>query len=165
MILGLLQCILPELVASCTFVLSLVFHTATEIGFEFPSYTYSEADDFINEYNPDVVPIFLRKSRNSEQTFEIVVRASTGGFWFCGRVGNAEHGKDYSIGLFDFQIFDFGPSQRSIPLLMQILQDDIPEGREAARLVSLQVEGSFADFNPSPNANISIRIDDDGDCK
>ncbi len=117
-----------------------------------------------------MVPIFLNKSRASEQTFEIVVRASTGGF--SGGLGNAEHGygKDYSIGTTDIQRFDFDPSQSSIPVRMQIVQDDLPEGmegkgREAARLVSLQVEGSVADFNPSPNANTIIYIDDDGDCK
>ncbi len=148
--------------------LSLVFDTAIEIGFEFPSYTYSEADGFIDESNPNVVPIFLRKSRASEQTFEIVVRASTGGF--TPPLGNAEHDKDYSIGYFDFQIFDFEPSQSSIPVRMQVFQDDLPEGmegkgREAARLVSLQVEGSVADFNPSPNASTIIFIDDDEDCK
>ncbi len=139
--------------------ISLVFDTAIEIGFQFPSYTYSEADGFIDGSNPDVVPIFLRKSRASEQTFEVVVRDST--------VGNAEHGdaEDYAIGQFDFQIFDFEPSQNSIPLRMQIFQDDLPEGREAVRLVSFQVQGSVADFNPSPNANTIIFIDDDGDCK
>ncbi len=145
--------------------LSLIFDTAIEIGFQFPSYTYSEADDFIDESNPDVVPIFLNKSRDSEQTFEIVVKASTGGF--TPPLGNAEHGdnKDYSIGPTDIQTFDFEPSENSIPLRMQILQDDLPEGREAARLVSLQVEGSVADFNPSPNANTIVFIDDDADCK
>ncbi len=137
------------------------FDTAIEIGFEFSSYTYSEADGFIDESNPDVVPIFLNKSRASEQTFEIVVRASTGGF--TPPLGNAEHGndKDYYIGQFDIQRFDFDPSQDRLPLLMQILQDDLPEVREAARLVSLRVEGSVADFNPSPNANTTIFIDDD----
>ncbi len=145
--------------------LSLIFDTAIEIGFQFPSYTYSEADGFIGEINPNVVPIFLNKSRASEQTFEIVVRASTGGF--SGGLGNAEHGddKDYSIGPTDIQRFDFYPSQNSIPLRMQIFQDDLPEVREAARLVSLQVEGSVADFNPSPNANTIVYIDDDEDCK
>ncbi len=145
--------------------LSLIFDAAIEIGFQFPSYTYSEADGFIDENRRDVVPIFLNKSRDSEQTFEVIVRASTGGF--SGGVGNAEHGndKDYSIGPSDIQIFDFNPSQNSIPLRMQIFQDDLPEGREAARLVSLQVEGSVADFNPGPNPNTIINIDDDGDCK
>ncbi len=145
--------------------LSLIFDTAIEIGFQFPSYTYSEADGFIDESNRDVVPIFLNKSRDSEQTFEMVVRTSTGGF--SGGVRNAEHGnaKDYTIGEFDFIILDFGPSQNSIPVLMQILQDYLPEGREAARLLSFQVEGSVADFNPSPNANTIINIDDDEDCK
>ncbi len=134
-----------------------------EIGFQFPSYTYSETDGFIDDYNPNVVPIFLNKSRDSEQTFEIVVRASTGGF--TPPLGNAEHYRDYIIGPSDFQIFDFDPSQNSILVRMQILQDDLPEGREAARLISLQIEGSVADFNPSPNANTIINIDDDGDCK
>ncbi len=143
--------------------LSLIFDTAIEIGFQFPSYTYSEADGFIDESNPDVVPIFLNKSRDSEQTFEIVVRASTGGF--TPPLWNAEHDRDYSIGVFDIRRFDFEPSQNSIPVLMQIFQDDLPEGREAARLVSLQVEGSVADFNPSPNANTIIFIDDDADCR
>ncbi len=140
--------------------LLLIFDAAIEIGFQFPSYTYSEADGFINDANPDVVPIFLNKSRASEQTFEIVVRASTGGF--TPPLGNAEHGndKDYYIGQFDFRIFDFAPSQNSILVLMVVFLDDLPEGREAARLVSLQVEGSVADFNPSPNANTIIFIDD-----
>ncbi len=145
--------------------LSLIFDTAIEIGFQFPSYTYSEADGFIDENNPDVVPIFLNKSRASEQTFEVVVRASTGGF--TPPLGNAEHGdgRDYIIGMTEIQRFDFDPSQNSIPLRITILQDELPEGREAARLVSLQVEGSVADFNPSPNANTIIFIDDDADCK
>ncbi len=146
--------------------LSLIFDTAIEIGFQFPSYTYSEADGFIDEnnLNPNVVPIFLNKSRDSEQTFEVIIRASTGGF--SGGVGNAEHGDDgdYSIGVSVF-LEDFEPHQNSILLPLQILQDDLPEGREAARLVSLQAEGSVADFNPSPNANTIIFIDDDGDCK
>ncbi len=112
-----------------------------------------------------MIPIFLTKNRDSEQTFEIVVRASTGGF--SGGVGNAEHGddKDYSFGPTDIRRFNFEPSQDRLSLLMQIRQDDLPEGREVARLVSLQVEGSVAYFNPSPNANTTINIDDDEYCK
>ncbi len=143
--------------------LSLVFDTAIEIGFEFPSYTYSEADYFIYERNPDVVPIFLNKSRASEQTFEIIIRASTGGF--SGGVGNADHGDDGDFTIGEFVLEDFEPSQDSILLRMEIFQDDLPEEREAARLVSLQVWDSVADFNPSPNANTIIFIDDDGDSK
>ncbi len=142
------------------------FDTAIEIGFQFPSYTYSETDGFISDANPDVVPIFLNKSRDSEQTFEIVVRGSTGGF--TPPLGNAEHGDDYSFTYDYFGIIIrcvFEPSQDRLPLLMQIFQDDLPEGREAARLVSFQEEGSVADFNPSPNANTIINIDDDEDCK
>ncbi len=146
--------------------LSLIFgffDTAIEIGFEFPSYTYSEADGFIDESNPNVVPIFLRKSKASEQTFRIVVRASTGGF--TPPLGNAEHDSDYSIGTTDIQWFLFDSSQDRLPVRMQIFQDNLPEGREAVRLVSFQVQGSVADFNPSPNANTIIYIDDDEDCK
>ncbi len=154
-----------NLLQVASLLLSLVFDTAIEIGFEFPSYTYSEADGFIGESNPNVVPIFLNKSRASEQTFEIVIRASTGGF--TPPLGNAEHGldKDYIIGLTDIQWFHFYSSQDRLLLRMRILDNNLPEGREAAQLVSLQAEGSVADFNPSPNANTIINIDDDEDCK
>ncbi len=125
----------------------MLFHsTAIEIGFEYGAYTFTESDG--------LQMVHLIKSIESEQTFEIVIGSVAAGL----SLPYAINQEDYSL---DFQLFDFQPSEQRILFDLLLLNDDIHEGTEAFRLISLQTEGSFADFNPSENSTATVFIEDD----
>ena len=141
------------------------FLTALFIGFEFASYTYTEQDAIIpgpTIFEQQLQAIYLIKSIKSEQTFDIVIKASPG-----GGERDATFGDDYTTGAeVSQQTVEFRSDQDRLQLNISLFQDDIPEGTETFQLISLQEEGDdVADFNPSVNATTTVFILDDDDCK
>ena len=140
--------------------LNYLFPTAIFIGFEFASYTYTEQDIVIpNASFPmqDLQVIHIIKSIESEQTFDIGVRAAPGG----GKQ-EATFRVDYNATR-EFVEFRFDQDRLLFPI--SLFQDDMPEGTETFQLISFQLPGRAADFNPSVNATATVTILDDGDCK
>ncbi len=143
-----------ELAHEVVIIIGLLFHsTAIEIGFEYGAYTFTESDG--------LQMVHLIKSIESEQTFEIVIGSVAAG----SRVPDALNQVDYSLGLNDFQQFEFSPSDQWISICFVFYDDAIPEGTEVFRLISLQTEGSVAYFNPSEISTVTVFIEDDGDGK
>ncbi len=137
-----------------------MYFAAIQIGFEFSSYTYTESDDVINDpTRTDVQSIYLIKSIESEQTFDIVVSTNV-----IAGAQDATHNIDYSIGD-DKYILEFGPNQERVLLPLTLFDDSLPEGPESAQLVISQQNGSVANFLLSVNATITLFIEDDGDRK
>ena len=133
------------------------------IGFEFASYTYTEEEAIISDpFFPgqQLQVIYLIKSTESEQTFNIIVRATPG-----GGDRDATLGYDYNIGgNIGVQLLEFNLYQERLLVGIYLSQDDTPEPTETFKLISLQlVQG--APFNPSINATCTVFIVDDNDCK
>ena len=95
--------------------------------------------------------IYLVKSIESDQTFDIVVRATASG------EQPAEFGNDYSIGQDATQILAFRSDQNRLLFPILLFEDDLPEITETFQLISLQLAGG-APFNPSVNATTTIFI-------
>ncbi len=140
-----------ELAHEVVIITGLLFHsTAIEIGFEYGAYTFTESDDL-------QFVLHLIKSIESEQTFEIVVRSDKAGL----SLPDAFQQVDYTIGPYNFQHFEFTPSDQYISIPLLLLNDAIPEGTEAFQLISFQTEGSVADFHQSENSTVTVFIEDD----
>ena len=146
------------------------FLTAIFIGFEFASYTYEEQESIIPDPSfpeQQLQVINLIKSTESEQTFDIVVRATGSGdrpatFPFDYITG--AHGANGGGIFYMSQQFEFRSDQDRLLFPIVLHQDDLPEGTETFKLTSLQQEGG-AQFNPSVTATCTIFIFDDNDSK
>ncbi len=137
---------------------SLVSVTDIEIGFEFSSYTYVEADVLVNDMSPPGYPaIYLVKSIMSEQIFEVVVTLSSG--------GSATPDEDFRTGEGNQQNFDFPTSAERLLFPFLLFDDANPELREEATLGVQEQTGSVADFDLAANFQTRIVILDDGDRK
>ena len=145
---------------SPVFSLNCFFPVAIFIGFEFASYTYEEQDAIIPDpFSPgqQLQVIYLTKSIKSEQTFNIVIRATDSGD------RPATFHVDYAIGDGSIaQDIEFRFDQDRYLFSIGVFEDDEPEGTENFQLISLQREGG-APFNPSVNATCTVFILDDND--
>ena len=110
----------------------------------------------------DLQEIYLIKSIESEQTFDIVVRAVPG-----GGERDTTFGVDYTTGAGTAQqTLEFRFDQERLLFPIELFQDDITEGTETFQLISIQEEGKqVADFNPSANATTTVTILDNNDCE
>ena len=131
------------------------FPVAIFIGFEFASYTYEEQEANITT-GQQLQVIHLIKSIESEQTFDIVIRATYSG----GRPATFD--VDYTAGAAVTQ-YDFRFDQDRLVFPITLLDDEIPEGTETFQLISLPLAGG-APFNPSVNSTTTVFILDN-DCK
>lgn len=102
--------------------------------------------------------IHLLKSIESEQTFDVIVRAVAEG---VSDLPKATLQVDYSIGLSDSQLLQLTPGEVRVLFPIELYDDNVTEGTETARLALLQVEGSAADFQLSENGNVTLFVEDD----
>ena len=117
------------------------------IGFEQPSYTYTEPKyeehigaSFVPQEHSDSPangPIYLAKEGNgsSEQTFSVVVQiASTSSI---PSIQPATHNEDYSLSTSNtYVVLPFSPGKQRINVPFDLFSDDIQEGTEAFHLSS-----------------------------
>ena len=138
------------------------FPAAIFIGFEFASYTYEEQEATIPDpFSPEqqLQEIYLVKSIESEQTFDIVVRATASG------EQPATFDVDYHTGVGGSQqTVEFRFHQDRLLFPLRLFHDDIPEPTETFQLISLHIHGGVP-FNPSANATCTVFIlDNDSKC-
>ena len=126
--------------------------TDIRIGFEQPSYTYTEpkyeefiGTSFIPQEHSDSLangPIYLAKEGNgsSEQTFSVVVQiASTSSVPSNSgqNIQPATHNEDYSLSKINTHVvLPFLPGKQRINVPFTLFSDDIREGTEAFHLSS-----------------------------
>ena len=126
--------------------------TDIRIGFEQPSYTYTEPkyEEHIgasftpqeHSDSPANGPIYLAKEGNgsSEQTFSVVVQiASTSSIPSNSgqNIQPATHNEDYSLGASNtYVVLPFSPGKQRINVPFDLFSDDIHEGTEAFHLSS-----------------------------
>ncbi len=118
------------------------YSIAIEFGFGSATYTFTESDG--------LQAVQLIKSRASEQTFYVAV----------GVFGDAETGATFSH---DYTVndtsFEIGPMLEYVLVLIEIYDDNIPEGTEVFRL------HSGSSLYSSVNAVATVSIVDEGDCE
>ncbi len=123
------------------------YSVAIEIRFGSATYTFTESDG--------QQAVKLIKSRASEQTFDVVV----------GAVGDTETGAilSYDYALHE-NFFEIRPMLDYVLVLIELYDDNIPEGTEVFQLGSVEVT-SGASFDSSVNAVATVSIVDEGDCE
>ena len=131
---------------------NIISLTDIRIGFEQPSYTYTEPkyEEFIgtsftpqeHSDSPANGPIYIAKEGNglSEQTFSVVVQiASTSSIPFNSgqNIQPATHNKDYRLSASNTHVvLPFLPGKQRINVPFVLFSDDIHEGTEAFHLSS-----------------------------
>ncbi len=109
----------------------------------------------IDDTSPDYPAIYLTKSIESEQSFEVVVTLSPG--------GSATHQEDFRIGDGPQQSFDFPTSLERLVFPFQLFNDENPELKEEAPLGIRQK--TVADFDLAAIFQTRLVILDDRDRK
>ena len=121
--------------------------TDIRIGFEQPSYTYTEPKyeehigaSFVPQEHSDSPangPIYLAKEGNgsSEQTFSVVVQIAS--IPSGQNIQPATHNEDYSLSESNtYVVLPFSPGKQRINVPFDLFSDDIREGTEAFHLSS-----------------------------
>lgn len=127
----------------------LFITTDIRIGFEQPSYTYTEPkyEEFIDTFfaphsgSPVNGPIYLAKEGNgsSEQTFSVVVQIASASISLISgqNIQPATHNKDYRLSASSTHVaLPFLPGKQRINVPFTLFSDDIHEGTEAFHLSS-----------------------------
>ena len=145
--------------------MQLLIHTDIAIGFQRPSYIFSEP----TEPSEDIVGVVLLEKENgviSEQTFQIVVTVTP--TTPSQDIRPAElsmdgANNDYTIGSNNFVNLELEPGDQTVEFKFRLIGDDIAEGTEAFQATPARREDSPEFLGPmvlSPNTFIIIEDDD-----
>ena len=163
--------------SACNEIIIHISFTAIRIGFERPSYTYTEPlfEEIIDRFSLDT-PVFLVKENNvsSEQTFLVAVQV-TSSVPPGQNVRPATLDNDYHITSSGQTsvLFTFLPTEARINFFFTLFPDSFPEGDEAFRVsaspedTQLRPDGSIETYptflNPAILTSETFVIIEDDD--
>ncbi len=105
-----------------------------ELSFEFPEYTYLEADITINEAGETgYPPIYIVRERGvvPQEAVSFKITAVPAGL---STASDATYDEDYSIGITQTQTYSLNPDEERVLFPFGLFDDSILEGNEAFKL-------------------------------